>query len=153
MAIYFYLQTEKPYGVFSNFSPHGFTLDGRYFPTSEHYFQAQKFAHSPENFEAVMNASRPMRCAEIGRERHRPLRADWDAVKDDVMRRAVRAKFEAHRELCALLLATGDEAIIEKTSGDYYWGCGTDDTGKNRLGGILAELRASLRADGTATDE
>lgn len=147
MAIYFYLQTEKPYGVFSNFSPHGFTLDARYFPTSEHYFQAQKFVHSPDDFEAVLKATRPMRCAEIGRERHRPLREDWDAVKDDVMRRAIRAKFETHPELCALLLATGDEEIIEKTSGDYYWGCGTDGTGKNRLGTILMEMREAFREE------
>lgn len=145
MAIYFYLQTEKPYGVFSNFSPHGFTLDGRYYPTSEHYFQAQKFVHSPDDFEAVMNASRPMRCAEIGRERHRPLREDWESVKDDVMRRAVRAKFDAHPELRELLLSTGEEELIEKTSGDYYWGCGTDGTGKNRLGEILMELRLGLK--------
>lgn len=145
MAIYFYLQTEKPYGVFSNFSPHGFTLDGRYFPTSEHYFQAQKFVHSPDDFEAVMKASKPMRCAEIGRERHRPLRPDWEAVKDDIMRRAVRAKFEAHSELRDLLLATGNEELIEKTSSDYYWGCGANGTGKNRLGEILTELRELLR--------
>lgn len=146
MAIYFYLQTEKPYGVFSNFSPYGFALDGRYYPTSEHYFQAQKFVHSPEDFEAVLNASKPMRCAEIGRERHRPLRPDWEVVKDDVMRRAVRAKWEAHPELQDLLLSTGEEPLIEKTSGDYYWGCGTDGTGKNRLGEILMELRHSFRS-------
>ncbi|HKC73877.1 MAG TPA: NADAR family protein, partial [Chloroflexota bacterium] len=43
MTIYFYSTREKPYGCFSNFSPHGFELDGVWWPTSEHYFQAQKF--------------------------------------------------------------------------------------------------------------
>ena len=43
MAIEFY-STRGPYGAFSNFSPHGFELDGHWWPTSEHYFQAQKFA-------------------------------------------------------------------------------------------------------------
>ena len=59
MAIYFYLQAEKPYGVFSNFSPHGFVLDGRYYPTSEHYFQAQKFVGSPADYEAIATAPAP----------------------------------------------------------------------------------------------
>ncbi len=147
MAIYFYLQTEKPYGVFSNFSPYGFERDGQYYPTSEHYFQAQKFAHSPRDFEAVLNASKPMRCAEIGRERHRPLRTDWETVKDEIMRQALRAKFTTHAELRELLLATGDEPLIEKTSGDYYWGCGTDGTGQNRLGELLMELRRQLQTE------
>lgn len=42
MTIYFYMIGEE-YGCFSNFSPHCFELDGLYWPTSEHYFQAQKF--------------------------------------------------------------------------------------------------------------
>jgi ribA/ribD-fused uncharacterized protein len=46
MTIYFY-GTRDRYGCFSNFSPHGFELDGVYWPTSEHYFQAQKFAGTP----------------------------------------------------------------------------------------------------------
>ena len=83
--------------------------------------------------------------ADRGRERTRPLRPDWDAVKDDAMRRALRAKFATHTELRDLLLATGSESLIEKTSGDYYWGCGTNGTGKNRLGELLEELRESLQ--------
>jgi N-glycosidase YbiA len=145
MAIYFYSTREVPYGVFSNFSAHGFTLDGLYWPTSEHYFQAMKFAGHPEHVEAIRRASQPKRAAELGRERSRPLRSDWESVKDDVMRAALLAKFTTHAELSALLLATGDEVLIEKTSGDYYWGCGTNGTGKNRLGELLTELRGKLR--------
>ncbi len=145
MAIYFYLQTEKPYGVFSNFSPFGFTLDGRYWQTSEHYFQAQKFVGSLADFEAVADARTPKKAADMGRERSRPLRADWNQVKDDAMRRALRAKFDTHAELRELLEATGSEELIEKTGDDYYWGCGKDGTGKNMLGMLLMELREALR--------
>jgi N-glycosidase YbiA len=35
---------------------------------------------------------------------------------------------------------------VEKTTGDYYWGCGTNGTGKNMLGKILMETRDILRA-------
>jgi ribA/ribD-fused uncharacterized protein len=148
MVIYFYSTKEQPYGVFSNFSRHPFELDGRRWLTSEHYFQAQKFAGTP-HAEEVRQAKGPMEAARMGRERHRPLRRDWEKVKDEVMRRAVRHKFETYPELQELLLGTGDAELVEKTSDDYYWGCGTEGTGKNMLGQILMELRASLRERGT----
>ncbi len=146
MPIYFYSQHEAPYGCFSNFSAHGFALEGAYWPTSEHYFQAQKFVGTP-HMEAVRLARTPKQAAEIGRDRHRPLRPDWEAVKDDVMRRAVRCKFETHADIRAVLLGTGEEELVEATSGDYYWGCGTNGTGRNMLGQILVEVRAALRAE------
>jgi ribA/ribD-fused uncharacterized protein len=67
-------------------------------------------------------------------------------VKDDIMREAVLAKFEQHANLRAVLLSTEDTEIVEKTTRDYYWGCGTDGTGKNMLGVILMEVRDKLRA-------
>lgn len=69
------------------------------------------------------------------------------------MRRALQAKFAAHPGLQALLLSTGDEPLIEATTGDYYWGCGTNGDGLNRLGELLMELRAALRAQQTVMDE
>ena len=145
MAIYFYRINEVPYGVFSNFSAHPFTRGGQLWPTSEHYFQAQKFVGFSEHQDEIRLAATPMKAAEKGRERHRPLRKDWNAVRDDAMRCALAAKFAAHPELTELLLATGDETLIEKTTNDYYWGCGTEGTGKNRLGELLMELRNELR--------
>ena len=144
MPIFFYSTREQPYGCFSNFSPHGVELDGRWWPTTEHYFQAQKFA-GPEHQEAVRRAATPKQAAELGRDCGRPLRPDWEEVKDDVMRRAVLRKFETHAALRELLLGTGDEEIVENAPGDYYWGCGADGTGKNMLGKILVEVRTILR--------
>jgi ribA/ribD-fused uncharacterized protein len=145
VPIYFYSTREEPYGCFSNFSRHGFELDGLYWPTSEHYFQTQKFAGTP-HLEAVRRAPTPKVAAEIGRDRSRPLSADWEQVKDDVMRRAVRRKFEVHADLRDLLLDTGNEPIVENAPHDYYWGCGADGSGKNMLGTILMEVREGLRA-------
>lgn len=148
MPIYFYSDREAPYGGFSNFSKHGFTLDGTYWPTSEHYFQAQKFAGTPHE-EEIRRAAAPKIAADRGRDRSRPLRADWNDVKDGVMRCAVRAKFATHAPLRDLLLSTGNELIIENAPGDFYWGCGSDGSGKNRLGEILMELRDALRRNAT----
>lgn len=143
MTIYFYSAT-GPHGCFSNFSRHGFELDETYWPTSEHYFQAQKFAGT-EHVEAVRRAPTPKEAAAMGRDRALPLRPDWEQVKDDVMRRAVRRKLETHPALRQVLLATGDEPIVENAPKDWYWGCGKDGTGKNMLGRILMEVRTALR--------
>ena len=144
MAILFYSTREQPYGCFSNFAPYPFELEGQRWPTSEHYFQAQKFAGTPHE-EEVRRAPRAAKAAEMGRERGRPLRRDWERVKDDVMRRAVLRKFETHDDIRALLLSTGDEEIVENAPRDYYWGRGADGSGKNMLGQILMEVRATLR--------
>jgi len=42
-VIHFYLKNDE-YGCFSNFAPYPIRLGGKRWPTSEHYFQAQKFA-------------------------------------------------------------------------------------------------------------
>jgi ribA/ribD-fused uncharacterized protein len=143
MPIYFY-STADEYGCFSNFSRHGFELDGDFWPTSEHYFQAQKFA-AAEHKKHVALAKTPKEAARRGRDRSMPLRSDWEKVKDDVMRRAVLRKFETHADIREILLGTGEEPLIENAPGDFYWGCGADGTGKNMLGRILVEVRALLR--------
>ena len=143
MTIYFYVEREKPYGCFSNFSAHGFMLDELYWATSEHYFQAQKFVGTP-HLEAVRQTKTPKNAANMGRNRALPLRSDWEQVKDDVMRKAVLQKFRTHADIREILLSTGDEMLVENAPGDYYWGCGKDGSGKNKLGQILMEVREVL---------
>lgn len=43
--IYFYRKNE-PYGFMSNFYPSAIQVDGKAYPTVEHYFQSQKFVGS-----------------------------------------------------------------------------------------------------------
>ena len=73
------------------------------------------------------------------------LREDWEEVKDNVMRKAVYAKFSQNIELKNILLDTDSEYIVENTSNDYYWGCGINGSGKNMLGIILMEIRDKLK--------
>ncbi|MGV0025815.1 NADAR family protein [Phormidesmis priestleyi] len=147
MTIYFYVEREKPYGCFSNFSDHGFVLDELYWPTSEHYFQAQKFMGTP-HLEDIHKALTPKDAANMGRDRDRPLRPDWEQVKDEIMRKAVLCKFQTHADIREILLATGEAALVENAPSDYYWGCGADGSGKNRLGQILMEVRGKIRDEG-----
>lgn len=145
MPIYFY-STRETYGCFSNFSSHGIELKGVWWPTTEHYFQAQKFADTPHE-QAIRLAKTPKQAAEMGRDRKRPLRADWEQVKDDMMREAVRQKFRTHKDIQRILLDTGEEEIVENAPSDYYWGIGADGSGRNMLGKILMEVRAELQQE------
>ncbi len=120
-------------------------MNGQYWPTSEHYFQAQKFAGTPHE-EAIRKAPTPREAAEMGRDRKRPLRKDWEQVKDEIMVCAVRKKFETHKDIRDVLLATGEEELIENTTYDYYWGCGTEGHGKNMLGQILMQVRKEFQS-------
>jgi ribA/ribD-fused uncharacterized protein len=142
-VINFYSTTGE-YGCFSNFSRHPIQIGGQTWPTSEHYFQAQKFAGT-EYEDEVRKAPTAMIAAHMGRSRQQPLRSDWDSVKDQIMLEAVRAKFTQHDDLKTILLGTGDARIVEHTTNDAYWGDGGDGSGKNRLGQILMQVREELR--------
>ena len=141
-----FYRLQEVYGEFSNFSPHPFHLNGRTWPTTEHYFQAQKFPGT-EHEEAIRLTKSPMIAARMGRSRAHPLRPDWEVAKDDVMRAALRAKFTQHPALQKLLLGTGERVLIEHTRNDRYWADGGDGTGLNRLGELLMELRAKFATE------
>ena len=132
------------YGDFSNFALYPIKLKGKVWQTSEHYFQAQKFAGT-EHENKIRKASNPMQAAKLGRSRKVNIRLDWDKVKDNIMFEAVKAKFTQHQELKELLLSTQDAIIVEHTENDAYWGDGRNGKGKNRLGKILMKVREQLR--------
>jgi ribA/ribD-fused uncharacterized protein len=144
-TINFY-STTGPYGCFSNFSRHPVKMKGKVWPTSEHYFQAQKFAGTIHE-EEILRVNSPSVAAAIGRDRSLPLRADWEQVKDDIMREVVRAKFTQHPLLRLTLMGTLDATLVEHTINDSYWGDGGNGSGKNMLGKILMEVRDELIED------
>jgi ribA/ribD-fused uncharacterized protein len=138
------------FGCFSNFAPYPIQMDGKVWPTSEHYFQAQKFEDSVHR-ENIRKTKSPMIAARMGRDRKKPLRRDWETVKVAVMREVVLAKFTQHDDIRQVLISTGDATIVEHTENDSYWGDGGDGSGTNMLGRILMEVREELKAG--VTDE
>eukprot|EP01059_Diplonema_ambulator_P007172 TRINITY_DN16680_c0_g1_i1.p1 TRINITY_DN16680_c0_g1~~TRINITY_DN16680_c0_g1_i1.p1 ORF type:complete len:206 (+),score=52.85 TRINITY_DN16680_c0_g1_i1:38-619(+) len=148
--LWFYNQT-RAYGCFSNFSPHPVVIDGHRYQTTEHYFQAMKFLGSEADMLDVVKAASPSQAARIGRDRRRPLRKDWETVKEDIMKKALLAKFTQHKSCQDTLLETAGLFLVEHTENDRYWADGGDHSwdpstphsnlGKNRLGVLLTELR------------
>jgi ribA/ribD-fused uncharacterized protein len=144
MVIRFFSQSET-HREFSNFAPYSIDLDGARWLTTEHYYQAQKFT-DPVLQAKIRKAEKPVIAKKLADKHRGEMRPDWDAVKDEVMYRAVRRKFELHPELRAMLMATGEEEIVENAPTDYYWGVGREGTGQNKLGRIIERLRAEFRA-------
>jgi ribA/ribD-fused uncharacterized protein len=145
MNIRFY-KTKDEYGCFSNFSKHPIELKGYTWPTTEHYYQAQKFEGTDHETE-IRLAKSAWVAAKQGRERHRPLRDDWESIKEQVMYDALMAKFTQNEDAKQVLLSTGDNTLIEDSPVDWYWGCGANGKGKNRLGILLMRLRDELRKE------
>lgn len=163
--ILFYKKAGK-YGGFTNFSNHPVLWMGKEYPTSEHAFQAMKFyPHREDLVEVVRNLPNPWSAARFGRDKANPLREDWDKevkkehlvddgrgpgyaiekVKDQVMYDIVYNKVMLHGEIRAVLLET-EEAIVEDSPIDYYWGWGEDHSGINRLGKIFMAIRNEINA-------
>jgi ribA/ribD-fused uncharacterized protein len=114
-------------------------------PTVEHYYQAMKFPQDADWQEQIRQAPTPMRAKRMGTDRSHPVRADWEAIKERVMKTATRAKFQQNSVALALLQKTGQRQLVYQNKGDSFWGTGRDGEGRNRLGEILMEVRRDLK--------
>jgi GTP cyclohydrolase II len=139
-----FYHSDQPHGELSNFSRHAIFLGGRIWPTSEHYYQAQKFAGT-EREERIRCAPTPTLAKELARDWKRLRRQPWAEVKEQHMLAALRAKFTQHPDLQHRLLSTGNRRLVEHTEHDAYWGDGGDGRGRNRLGVLLMQVRDELR--------
>ena len=143
MTIYFYTKNDQ-FGDFSNFSPHGIEVNELWWQTVEHYFQAQKFTDA-NYVELIRQAPTAKKAAELGRSRKLPIKQNWEEIKDTIMFEAVLKKFQTHKKLAQMLIETGSQDIVENAPGDYYWGCGADGSGLNKLGQILVKVREIIQ--------
>lgn len=138
------------YFFLSNFYPCHFEFEGIVYPNSEAAFQAQKAQNDLDkhSFKRLNGAE----AKKLGREIK--IRTDWENVKNDVMYRVVKAKFEQDDELRARLLETGNKELVEgNTWHDNYWGscfcidCKNEQK-KNNLGITLMRVREEFRNKG-----
>ena len=150
--ILFYNRGER-YFEFTNFAEYPILLDDEEWPTTEHYFQAQKFIGTPY-FKYIRTLQTPRDAFSLSRQPQvsQWLRDDWEQVKLDIMYKALLAKFFQHSNLRDMLLKTGDKKLIEHTSNDSYWGDGGNGTGQNHLGRLLMKVRSELEPDANHLD-
>lgn len=131
---------------FTNFAHFPIKIDKIEYQTNEHYFQAMKFFNTDkDHFWTIVKAPSPKIAKELGNSRIHRLEQNWDSKRNDVMRKALEAKFSQYPKLTDILLATEDAILIEDNPWDYYWGNGGNKTGKNMLGILLMELRENIK--------
>lgn len=129
------------YRFMSNFHFVEVEYEGMKYRTTEHAYQAAKFADPVMRY-TIQQLLRPGDARKHGQAKG--IREDWDQVKYDIMYDLNLQKY-ANPELGRLLLATGD-AYLEETNwwGDVYWGV-CKGVGQNNLGKILMNIREELR--------
>ena len=144
-VIYFYRANEKPYGAFSNLYPRPIEYEGHTYSTSEHAYQAGK-AIKPAVRDWILSAPTPSLAAMAAHGLYVwDVVPNWAEIKFDRMRAVLRAKFEQHADLKALLLSTGEARLVEagtvNNAVNRLWG-EVEGKGQNMLGVMLMELRS-----------
>lgn len=140
--ILFY-RREETHGYLSNFWRRPQIIDGKVYPTNEHYYQSKKAKNHviEEWIAAAPTAWLAMKAGRALRDKN--LRENWEEEKTKVMLKGLRAKFSQNIELAKKLLGTGDRIIGENSPDDMFWGI----RGKNVLGKLLMKVRAELEED------
>ena len=137
------------YRWLSNFWPAETEFEGVVYPTSEHAYVAAKTL-DPQSRLEISKISTATRVKRMGRMI--VLRPNWDEIKLDVMRQIVRSKFTSDSKLIAMLVATGNEELVEGNYwGDTYWGV-CRGQGSNHLGILLMHLRSELQGLTSGTE-
>lgn len=139
---------------FSNFFPTRFYLDGRFWTSSEKYFMFQKAMTfgDEEIAQKILFTDTPKECKNLGRQVKNFISSEWDKVKEEIMYKAVKAKFEQDGLCRHCLLFYSNKHFVEGSPVDKIWGVGVSYTdrkidneknwkGENLLGKILDKVR------------
>ncbi|MGK5685139.1 NADAR family protein [Actinoplanes sp. URMC 104] len=145
-------------GCLSQWWPCRFTVDGREFPSAEHYMMWRKAELFGDDAMAarILAAPHPQVAKTLG-GRVSGFRQDvWDEHRYGIVVAGNLAKFGQDDELREYLLTTGDRVLVEASPLDRIWGIGLgrDDPaagdprrwrGTNLLGFALMDVREGLR--------
>lgn len=112
------------------------------FPTSEHYYQWQKY-NDPIIRQRIISAATPDLALQYGQKYSYLMVPNFDKTK--AMLNALRAKFSQHPDLANALVQTGSRPLIYHNMYDSFWADGGDGTGHNMLGQLLMQVRTELQ--------
>lgn len=140
--IQFY-EANDDFGFLSNFALAAVKIAGVEWPSSEHFYQAQKF-NDPQLQRLIRQASTPDEAFSLSREYAQWVKSDWLQQREHVMRYVVAEKFSQNAYFAYQLVATGEQVLTEHSHKDSFWGDGGDGSGRNELGLILMDVRSKL---------
>lgn len=152
-AIYFY-ESQNLYYAFTNFAPYSVTdAQGYTWPTSENFFQAQKFVDNPQLYNQMKQLQTPRDAFNFVRNQSYDKNV-WNKKSVAVMLDAVRRKFEEHLRLKHMLLNTGNKILVEDAGkNDAFWGAGAQGEGTNLLGQVLMRIRDEIAGKAAESDD
>lgn len=125
------------YNWLSNFFPCDIELDGLWYNSVEHAYQAAKSLDINER-NKIRECKFASEAKRIGKTIS--LRADWEDIKLEIMENLLKQKFN-NKYLKNLLEDTGTQELIEGNWWhDTYWGeC--NGVGHNMLGKLIMKIR------------
>lgn len=145
-------------GIFSQWAPSEFTIDGMKFSHAEQYMMYKKamLFGDTETANEIMKAAHPREQKALGRKVKGFDKDLWEQNCKQYVYDANYAKFTQNFMLLTGLMATGDTELVEASPEDKIWGIGLADTdpraqnketwqGTNWLGEILTKLREDLK--------
>jgi len=147
-------------GIYSQWFPSKFVIDGILYNTAEQYMMAKK-ALLFSDFEAlakIMKSTDPSEQKALGKTVKGFDKANWETYCREYVYQGNYAKFTQNPKMMAELLATGDKEIVEASPTDNIWGIGLDENnplawnketwqGTNWLGEAIMRVRTKLREE------
>lgn len=130
--------------LLSTHSKHSFELEDQHWLSAEHYYQSSKFSGA-EYGRKIAQAPTPAQACKMGNTWWRKKRGDFKVLRKTLMTRALYSKAIQNSDVADMLLATGDQLLIENSAYEHFWGIGRDQRGENNLGKIWMDIRQKLR--------
>ena len=145
-------------GVFSNWAPSKFIIDGVTFSCGEQYMMYKKalMFGDYDMAKAIMGTKNPKEQKQFGRQVKGFKDDVWTKYCRDIVYDGNVAKFTQNPDMLDELKSTGNKEFCEASPYDNIWGCGLAEDnpfindksnwpGLNWLGEILTKVREDIR--------
>lgn len=146
----------KQYAYFSNWYQSNFNIENLNFCNVEQYLMYQKALCFKDNLisKKILNTTDPKEIKYLGRKVRNYNDIEWDKIRYDVLKKALKAKFTQNKLLLNKLIETKDSVLVEASPYDKIWGIGMDVNhehkdytkwqGTNLLGWGLTEIKNEI---------
>jgi ribA/ribD-fused uncharacterized protein len=155
--IFFWSANDDPYGVFSQWYPVSFEIDGKVYTCAEQYMMAEKcrlFLDKSTKNESVlmhiMDTDDPKIMKKLGRKVIGFDPKIWKTKREKIVYDGNLDKFMQNPKLEEILMSTKDKILVEASPYDRIWGIGFSEKnaskhksewGENLLGKALMDVR------------
>ncbi len=156
-VIGFYSEDDPDTGCFSNWYRAEFDYAGVHYLSAEQYMMAHKAKvfRDWETYDQIMKSSDLKEIKTLGRHVREYDDTLWSSIRQHIMRRGIRAKFQQNTDIRLKLMKTEYSVLAECAEKDSIWGIGlpvNDERvqdfsqwrGQNLLGKVLMQVRADM---------